>query len=166
MKLKLVSGGQTGVDRAALDVAMRLGLPCGGWCPEGRRAEDGPIPDRYPLKVLSGADYRLRTRANVADSDATLLVYFEELAGGTRLTLQFCLELDKPFKLIDAAEISPRQGAQALARFIARHKTKVLNVAGPRASQAPLGYAYAYELLLTWLSAHPIDDDGLAASMD
>lgn len=73
-RLRVISGGQTGVDRAALDVALELGLPCGGWCPAGRRAEDGPIPARYPLTETAGADYVERTRRNVVEADATLVL--------------------------------------------------------------------------------------------
>ncbi len=150
--LRIVSGGQTGVDRAALDVALDLGIPCGGWCPDGRLAEDGPLPQRYPLRALPGAGYRRRTRANVADSDATLIVYFEEVAGGTAATLYDCLDLGKPFKLVDGAEIPPRRGARAVARFLRRHRIEVLNVAGPRASQSPRAYRYTRELLTVLLA--------------
>ncbi len=153
--VKIVSGGQTGVDRAALDAAQKLGLSCGGWCAEGRMAEDGPIPERYPLRILPGADYRARTRANVADSDGSLIIYFEQPEGGTALTLRFCLELGKPFKLVDAAEILVPQAARTLHRFVERHKIRVLNVAGPRASQSPKAYAYAYALLSAWLQRIP-----------
>lgn len=118
-------------------------------------AEDGPIPERYPLRVLPGSDYRARTRANVADSDGTLIIYFAEPEGGTALTLRFCLELGKPFKLVDAEEVPPLRGAQALSRFIERHGIKVLNVAGPRASQSPRAYAYTYAMLLAWLQRIP-----------
>lgn len=145
--IKIVSGGQTGVDRAALDVALELGIPCGGWCPEGRMAEDGSIAERYPLRELPGAGYRQRTRANVADSDATLIVYFGEVEGGTAATLHDCLELGKPFKLIDAAEIPPPQGAAAVKRFLQRRRVQVLNIAGPRASKSPRAYSYTRELL-------------------
>jgi len=150
--LRIVSGGQTGVDRAALDVALERGIPCGGWCPDGRLAEDGPLPQRYPLRELPGAGYRRRTRANVTDSDATLIVYFEEVAGGTAATLHDCLDLGKPFKLVDGAEIPPRRGARAVARFLQRHGVEVLNVAGPRASQSPRAYRYTRELLTVLLS--------------
>lgn len=118
-------------------------------------AEDGPIPERYPLRVLPGADYRARTWANVATSDGTLIIYFEEPKGGTALTLRFCLELDKPFKLIDGAAIHWFKAAQALVRFVARHRIKVLNVAGPRASKAPRAYAYTYAMLSAWLQRVP-----------
>ncbi len=150
--LRIVSGGQTGVDRAALDVALDLGIPCGGWCPDGRVAEDGPLPQRYPLRALPGAGYRQRTRANVADSDATLIVYFEEVEGGTAATLHDCLDLGKPFKLLDGAEIPPRRGARAVARFLRRHRIEVLNVAGPRASKSPRAYRYTRELLTLLLA--------------
>jgi hypothetical protein len=73
---KIISGGQTGVDRGALDAALEASFPCGGWCPKGRKAEDGPIPARYPLKEMDGPAYRLRTERNVRDSDGTLILFF------------------------------------------------------------------------------------------
>ncbi len=152
MRLTIISGGQTGVDRAALDAALESGLSCGGWCPEGRQAEDGPIPKRYPLRVLSGAGYRDRTRANVADSDATLIVFFDEVEGGTALTLLDCLQLKKPFKLIDGDLVPPLQAAKAVTAFIRRHGPASLNVAGPRASKSPQAYAYTRRLLQTVFS--------------
>lgn len=152
MQLALLSGGQTGVDRAALDVALELGIPCGGWCPEGRLAEDGVIAPRYPLKVLAGGDYRARTRANVRAADATLIIYFEELIGGTALTLKFCLDMGKPCKLIDGAEVTPVRGGRAVNRFLSRHSVRLLNVAGPRASESPLAYRYTKRLLTRLLA--------------
>ncbi|HEX2796260.1 MAG TPA: putative molybdenum carrier protein, partial [Immundisolibacter sp.] len=100
-RLRVISGGQTGVDRAALDVALELGLPCGGWCPAGRRAEDGPIPARYPLTEMAGADYAERTRRNVAEADATLVLCHGGLNGGSLLTVEVALALDKPCLVID-----------------------------------------------------------------
>ncbi|HLF11639.1 MAG TPA: putative molybdenum carrier protein, partial [Gammaproteobacteria bacterium] len=85
--LRIVTGGQTGVDRAALDAALELGLACGGWCPKGRWAEDGEIPPRYPLKETTSTDPARRTRANVRDADATLVLTDGEPTGGTRLTM-------------------------------------------------------------------------------
>src|SRR3954454_8651242 len=90
MFTKIVSGGQTGVDRAALDVALALGIPCGGWCPKGRKAEDGPIEDRYPLSETPSSDYRQRTLWNIRDSDATLILTWGEPTGGTLLTVKEC----------------------------------------------------------------------------
>src|SRR3989442_2721366 len=86
--VEIVSGGQTGVDRAALDTALALGLPCGGWCPRGRRAEDGPLPTRYPLRETPSSSYPERTVWNVRDSDGTLILHRGRLSGGTALTLR------------------------------------------------------------------------------
>src|SRR5204862_1053873 len=88
MIARVVSGGQTGVDRAALDVALGLGLPCGGWCPKGRRAEDGPLPERYPLRETPWSGYPQRTQWNVRDSDGTLVLLNGEPDRGTRLTIE------------------------------------------------------------------------------
>jgi hypothetical protein len=135
---KIVSGGQTGVDRAALDV----GITAGGWCPEGRLAEDGQISGRYPVIPLTSAGYRQRTKRNVADSDGTVILYFGVATGGTEQTLLFCSQTHKPYVLIDATEMSVARAADKLARFIEQAGIGVLNVAGTRASGAPEAYAY------------------------
>lgn len=98
---KIVSGGQTGVDRGALDAALAVSFPCGGWCPADRRAEDGSIPDRYPVMELRGAGYSERTRQNVLDSDGTLIIHFGELTGGTLKTAKLCDWHGKPVLLLD-----------------------------------------------------------------
>jgi len=134
MLTKIISGGQTGVDRGALDAALEAGVPCGGWCPEARKAEDGQIPERYPLTMLPGAGYRQRTRQNVIDSDGSLILYFGELAGGTRETLRFCERFGKPALTVDGAQTSIEAAATAAIDFIERHRIAVLNVAGPRES--------------------------------
>ena len=144
---KIVSGGQTGVDRGALDAALAAGFACGGWCPRGRAAEDGVIGERYPLSEMAEGGYLERTIRNVVDSDATLVLYFSELQGGTEQTVVHCMRRQKPYKLIDASEIAPLRSSELAAEFIAAHGVRVLNVAGPRASHAPLAYRYAFDTI-------------------
>lgn len=129
---RIVSGGQTGVDRAGLDVAIELGIEHGGWCPRGRRAEDGPIPDCYNLKETDSPDYAARTEQNVIDSDGTLILYFATLRGGTELTYRLAQKHGKPFYLIDL-RASP--SVDAVRQWLLDQAIRVLNVAGPRASQ-------------------------------
>ena len=143
MALKIISGGQTGVDRAALDAALDAGAPCGGWCPPGRVAEDGTIALRYPLRELPTGGYRERTHANVRDSDGTLVIHCGELEGGTAQTVGFCVAHGKPYQLIDSHALPAEAAAGHVREFVARHRIAVLNVGGPRASKQPAIYAYA-----------------------
>jgi hypothetical protein len=184
--MKIISGGQTGVDRAVLDVAMKHGIDCGGWCPAGRLDELGRIPDRYPLRELGGDDkegrsprrgagpslravgstepeagpeadrpggFADRTLQNVKDSDGTVVIYFGEPRGGTKFTVQCCVEQKRPHKLIDAAELSAERAAELIAEFVREQKIRTLNVAGPRASEWRDGYDYAFRALDIFLSA-------------
>ena len=130
---KIISGGQTGVDRAALDVAMELGISCGGWCPQGRRAEDGRIPDCYPLQEASSPDYPVRTRLNVEDSDGTLVLTKGSAKGGTALTLKLARRLNKPFLLVDLARNPESSEVQ---QWIRKSHIRILNVAGPREGES------------------------------
>ena len=141
---RIVSGGQTGVDRGALDAALEARFPCGGWAPAGRIAEDGPIAARYPLVELPGGGYEERTLKNVLDSDGTAILYFEALEGGTRQTMVNCVEHAKPHELIDATRATPGEAAEKLAAFVKRNRIGVLNVAGPRASKQHQAHAHAY----------------------
>jgi len=141
---KIVSGGQTGVDRAALDVAVELGLSCGGWCPRGRRAEDGTIPDRYPLKETSSAGYPQRTRCNVLDSDGTLLVTRGRPTGGTALTMKIVSATSKPHFVVD---LSQQPNPDLVRAWCLAQQLRVLNVAGPRESECPGIYEQAAEFL-------------------
>ena len=134
MVKKIVSGGQTGVDRAALDVALELGVPCGGWCPRRRRAEDGPIADRYPLVETASASYGERTRLNVRDSDATLILNQGKLEGGTRLTLDLAQRAGRPVRVVD---LDNPPEIPMLAEWIRERGIRTLNVAGPRESGRP-----------------------------
>lgn len=142
---KIVSGGQTGVDRGALDAALNAGFPCGGWCPEGRKAEGGVIPERYPVQELPGAGYSKRTRRNVEDSDGTLILYFGEISGGTSFTLQVCNRFKKPVMSIDGAITSPQDAAAKVEEFVRDKRIATLNVAGPRAGSTPQAEHYARE---------------------
>ncbi len=141
---KIVSGGQTGVDRAALDVAIEMGIPHGGWCPRGRLAEDGTIPPRYQLVETDSPDYAVRTERNVLDADATLILCRGQPTGGTELTLRLAQRHGKPHLAVDLQQpIDP----QAIRRWLAEHGRGTLNVAGPRESQSPGIHAEAREFL-------------------
>jgi len=122
--LKIISGGQTGVDRAALDAALKHGIKCGGWCPAGRLDEFGRIPDRYPVKELEQGSLVERTMQNVKDSDATVIIYFDKLRGGTEQTVRFCIEQHRPHKLINAAEVSVERAAQLVADLCAKKRSR------------------------------------------
>jgi Circularly permutated YpsA SLOG family len=153
---KIVSGGQTGVDRAALDAALAVNFPCGGWAPEDRMAEDGVIPDRYPLVPLPRGGYRQRTRLNVSDSDGTAILYNESLRGGTRLTRNLCALLKRPYILINAAETQdPIAAAEAVLRFVEDNHIETLSVAGPRASGWVAGYAFAIKIVAEVIRRSP-----------
>ena len=142
---KIVSGGQTGVDRAALDVALALGIPCGGWCPNGRLAEDRTIDARYPLKETRSAEYAQRTEWNVRDSDGTLILAQEDhLSGGTAQTVSLANRLGKPCLILNLAS-HPR--ASDVREWMRRYRIRVLNVAGPRESKSPGVYGRAAAFL-------------------
>ncbi|MDK4545213.1 putative molybdenum carrier protein [Kingella negevensis] len=137
--LKIISGAQTGADRGALNAALAAQIPCGGWCPEDRHAEDGEIAPHYPVTPLVGAGYRKRTRQNVLDSDATVIVYHTEIAlgSGTELTLKTCISQRKPYLLLDSSVLLPEIAGKHIAEFVQRHRTSVLNVGGSRGSVVP-----------------------------
>jgi Circularly permutated YpsA SLOG family len=149
--VKIVSGGQTGVDRAALDVALKHGIECGGWCPAGRLDESGKIPDHYPIRELPGGGFTERTLHNVKDSDGTVVIYPGELRGGSEQTVRFCVELQRPYQLIDASKITAEDAANLITDFLRAKKISILNVAGPRQSEWPEGYNYAFLALSAFL---------------
>ena len=141
--ITIISGGQSGVDRAALDAALDEGCPCDGWCPEGRLAEDGVIAARYPLTELPGGGYLQRTEKNVVASDATLIIHFGRLSGGTARTLAYCRQHAKPHLLIDGETEAPETATERIVRFVTAGRIQRLNVAGPRASGDARAYPYA-----------------------
>jgi hypothetical protein len=149
--VKIISGGQTGVDRAALDVALKHGIECGGWCPAGRLDEFGRIPDQYPVRELESGGFAERTLQNVKDSDGTLIIYAGKIGGGTEQTVRFCVEQQRPHQLIDALQISSRDAVKLISDFVRKHRIGVLNVAGPRQSEWPEGYNYASRVLEIFL---------------
>jgi Circularly permutated YpsA SLOG family len=140
---KIVSGGQTGVDRGTLDAALAAGFACAGWCPKDRSAEDGPIPDRYPMMLLMGGGYRQATLKNVLESDGTAILFCESLSGGTLYTHDVCRRERKPYIVLDSTRISETGATAAIVRFVEEHDIKVLNVAGPRLSKWAAGYGFA-----------------------
>ena len=141
--MKIISGGQTGVDRAALDVALKHGIDAGGSCPTGRLDEFGRIPDCYPLKELENGGFTERTLQNVKDSDGTVIINPGKLSGGTEQTVRFCIEQRRPRLLIDASKIPIEEAAKLIADFVREKQIDILNVAGPRESEWPQGYEYA-----------------------
>jgi Circularly permutated YpsA SLOG family len=150
--LKIISGGQTGVDRAALDVALKHGIKCGGWCPAGRLDEFGRIPDRYPVKELAEGSFAERTLQNVKDSHGTVIIYLENLRGGTEYTVQCCIEQERPYKLIDAGKVSAKDAVKLIFDFVREYKIDVLNIAGPRESEWAKGYDYTLRVLDIFLA--------------
>lgn len=133
---KVISGGQTGADRAALDWALAHNVPCGGWCPKGRKAEDGKIDAKYPLEETPGDSYLQRTEWNVRDSDATVIFSISFiLNGGSKKTLELARKYQKLCLHLHA--IKAVVAAEELARFVEESKVHVLNVAGPRSSKEP-----------------------------
>jgi hypothetical protein len=153
---KIVSGGQTGADRAALDVALAHGLEVGGWVPRGRLAEDGRIPERYPgLVETDSADPGVRTAWNVRDSDATLILSHGPLAGGSRLALREAERSGKPLLHLDLDRVSEAAAAARIRGWLAAVAPRTLNVAGPRASEDP-GIAAATAAVLRAALAPPL----------
>jgi len=148
--VRIVSGGQTGVDRAALDAAMAFGLACGGWVPRGRRSEDGAVPPRYPMRETRGYAYAERTRRNVRDSDGTLILGRGQPTGGTALTAAFARQLAKPVLLVDL-ESAP--DLAVISDWLGRHSIRVLNVAGPRETTCPGIHGQAKAFLSALLRA-------------
>ncbi len=127
--MKIISGGQTGVDRAALDAALDEGVFCGGWCPKGRRAEDGIISSKYPLKETPLTNYSQRTEWNIKDSDGTLIFFKDKLKGGTALTEKLSRKLKRPFLLVDINQVCD---VNLIVKWIVENRINVLNIAGPR----------------------------------
>ena len=132
--IKIISGGQTGVDRAALDFALEQGIGCGGYCPKGRKAEDGRIDPRYPLQETESTSYPVRTERNVKDSDGTLILTDGPATGGTAATIKFAQEYKKPYLVID---LGLGGDPEIVRKWQQTNKIRILNIAGPRESKSP-----------------------------
>jgi hypothetical protein len=155
---RIVSGGQTGADRGALEAARAAGFPAGGWVPQGRWAEDGPVPDGLgELRETASADPAERTRRNVADADATLILSHGPLRGGSALTREEAVRLGKPCLWLDLGQVPIELAARQVLAWLEQHAARVLNVAGPRASEDAEIYRSAFALISEVLArARPI----------
>lgn len=157
---KIISGGQTGVDRAALEVAMFLEIPHGGWCPKGRRSEDGPISEIFDLIETPSFNYTVRTEKNVVESDGTLILYRDVITRGTGLTVNYAKRHNRPYLCVDLREMSEtgaisdqdneaiETAAQEILTWLADQNINVLNIAGPRESTTPHINSQSHTLLL------------------
>jgi hypothetical protein len=151
---KIVSGGQTGADRAALDAAIEANFRTGGWVPAGRFAEDGVISPHYlNLKETPSTDVSERTRRNVLDSDATLIVFHGSIAGGTKLTWEYAAEIGKPCKLVNLDHVSEAAASEEIRSWLDLLDISILNVAGPRASEDPEIYVCVFRLITRLLNS-------------
>ena len=144
---KIISGGQTGVDRAALDAAIKLSIDHGGWIPKGRLTESGPLPPEYRLKETKSASYAERTEKNVLDADGTLIISRGPLTGGSEYTREMAVKHQRPWLHIDLADQAAFQAASMINSWITHKKIEILNVAGPRASKDPNIYQDAVDIL-------------------
>lgn len=134
------------MDRAALDAALEHNFPCGGWCPKGRKAEDGPLPVRYPLKETKSSDYRVRTERNLKEADGTLILTWGKPTGGTALTIKLVHKHKKLCLVLDLKE-GDRGITTIIQDWIERNRIQTLNVAGPRESKAPGIHKAAKDIL-------------------
>lgn len=157
MLSKVISGGQTGADQAALDTAIELGIPHGGWIPRGRKTEKGRLPEKYNLKEMNTASYEKRTERNVIDSDGTLIFSHGELRGGSKLTKDLAEKHSRPYLHIDLDSTNAFSAVKAISYWLDNHGIEVLNVAGPRASEDPEIYDATKKLLSSALRFNLVD---------
>ncbi len=144
---RIVSGGQTGVDRAALDAAIKLGIAHGGWVPRGRLTESGALPPKYHLKETSSSSYSMRTEKNVSNADGTLIISRGPLTGGSEYTRQMAVKHNRPWLHIDLSRTAAFHAAIAIKDWIVSKEIEILNVAGPRASEDPAIYQDTLNIL-------------------
>ncbi len=151
---KIISGGQTGVDQAALDAAIDCGISYGGWLPAGRKTENGPLPLRYIMEEMETASYPERTRKNVVSADATLIISHGPLIGGSALTAYIAKEMNLPYFHLDLDELNLRADLQKTIKWLQVIRPDILNVAGPRASSDSRIYQESYDIIVELLQAN------------
>jgi hypothetical protein len=137
---KIISGGQTGADLAALDAAIKFGMPHGGWVPKGRKTENGVLPLRYQMEEMKTGLYSRRTRQNVLDSDGSVIFFYEKLSGGTKYTWKMARKHKKPFILINLSEVPGFLAVSVIWSWICEYPVSVVNIAGPRSRKSPKVY--------------------------
>ncbi len=146
--MKIISGGQTGADQAALDAAISLHISHGGWLPRGRKTEDGPLPQQYALQELRSSNYRDRTEKNVLASDGTLILSFGSLTGGSALTEALTIRHNRPCLFLNLDVIDKVKAAMLIKKWLLEYRIEILNVAGPRASGEPRIYQAVFDILI------------------
>jgi hypothetical protein len=155
---KIISGGQTGADRAALDAAIKLGIPHGGWVPKGKITEEGPMPEQYQMQEMPTESYAARTEQNVIDSDGTLIISRGKPTGGTDYTREMALKQKKQLLHIDLNLTTSFDAASLVTSWIKLHQIKILNVAGPRASKDPNIYVDVFRILEWAFKIYRLED--------
>ena len=156
---KIISGGQTGVDRAALDVAIEMGLPYGGWLPRGRKTEDGELSAKYKMKEMQVFSYSKRTEQNVIDSEGTLIISRGTLKGGSELTREMAMRHERPCLHVDLSTVNTFQAAKDISAWIVQHQIEILNVAGPRSSEDAEIYKLTVKILKAVFYLNLIDEN-------
>jgi hypothetical protein len=155
---KIISGGQTGADRAALDVAIKLGIPYGGWIPKGRITEEGPLPEKYEMQEMPSESYAARTEQNVIDSTGTLIICRGKPTGGSDYTREMALKHKKLLLHVDLNRTTSFDAASLISSWIKLHQIKILNVAGPRATKDPNVYVDVFRILEWAFKIYRIED--------
>jgi hypothetical protein len=155
---RIISGGQTGADRAALDVAIKLGISCGGWIPKGRITEEGPLPEEYQMQEMPTESYAARTEQNVIDSDGTLIICRGKPTGGSDYTREMALKHKKQLLHVDLNQTTSFDAASLVNSWIKLRQIKILNVAGPRASKDPNVYVDVFRILEWAFKIYRIED--------
>ncbi len=144
---KIITGGQTGADQAGLDVAIKHGIPHGGWIPKGRLTEDGPLGEEYKLQEMETDSFPKRTEQNVLEADGTLVVTNGRLAGGSALTVRMAVKHNKPWLHVEIRKMSMIYAVRLVQAWLIDNGVSVLNIAGPRASHDPEIYAVVKSLM-------------------